>query len=174
MIALPPNCLPPQLPTMELICSSRREQVDDSIHISDTIFMYSMTSPITALKNRVSEISMLTDGWDGYGAVIPSNDVINNAFRFLDSIISNGFEGLLKSDDIIPTPYGTIGMDFESEVGLVSVEIGRTQLGFFTQYNTGQNIISEGIQTNFKTLPDELVTAISVILENEYANAFDS
>ena len=52
-------------------------------------------------------------------------------------IINLKYEGcfLPNLDDIYPTEYGTVIMDFETENGLISLEIGNTQFGFFTDFS---------------------------------------
>lgn len=73
---------------------------------------------------RLEELRRLRDEWDGYGAMSPPKDVLLNVDEFLGEIERRGLNSLLQEDDIVPTPYGTIDLDFRSDLGLVSVEIG--------------------------------------------------
>lgn len=123
-----------------------------------------ITSQNEALKNRISEIDNLQDNWDGYGAVAPSRDVIKNAFKFVDCIIEEGFNAI-KKEDIVPTPYGSIVLDFNTMKGLVSVEIGLTQIGFFTEFADQNDLVSDGIDTDFRTIPEALKEALNNLYE---------
>lgn len=111
-------------------------------------------------KDRVIEISLLQDNWNGEGAVVPSDLVQKNTFKFLDCVLKTGLSWMIKPEDIVPTPYGTIELDFESEMGLVSVEVGKDKIGFFTEFNDGDDFLSEGIPTDFRTIPSRLQEAL--------------
>ena len=126
----------------------------------DTISKNLMILPDTALKNRISEINHLNYNWNGEGAVVPSEQVIKNAFKFLDCVIIRGYANYIKPEDIVPTPYGTIDMDFETGQGLVSIEIGKEQIGFFTEYDTKEDIFSDGIKTDFRSIPQIIQQAL--------------
>jgi len=176
MIALPSNCLPAQIFPTEIICSAYIEQREVSLMTKtfETISKYSMVSPNTALKNRISEISLLHSNWNGDGAIPPSEQVLKNAFKFLDSIILYGYSNYIKSEDIVPTPYGTIDMDFESSQGLVSVEIGKERIGFFTEYSDREDTLSDGITTDFRFIPQPLLVALYNLEEHIDANAISA
>lgn len=176
MIALPPSCLPAQISPIEFICSVNPEQREDNLMTItfETISKYLMVSPYTALRNRISEISLLHTNWNGNGAIPPSEHVIKNSFRFLDSIIYYGYANYIKPEDIVPTPYGTIDIDFESSQGLVSVEIGREKIGFFTEYNDKKDILSDGINTDFKIIPQLLQEALYNLEDHIDANAISA
>ena len=123
-----------------------------------------ITSQHVALKNRISEIDNLENNWDGYAAVAPSERVIKNVFKFIDCILDEGFN-TIKKDDILPTPYGSIVLDFNSSKGLVSVEVGENQIGFFTEFINQKDFASDGIDTDFRTLSEELKKALSSLYE---------
>ena len=125
-----------------------------------------ITSQNVALKNRISEIDNLKDNWDGYGAIAPSEIVIKNAFKFIDCILAEGFNAIEK-DDIIPTPYGSIVLDFNTTRGLVSVEIGLNQIGFFTEFVNQNDFASDGIITDFRTIPEDLEKALNNLYEGQ-------
>ena len=76
---------------------------------------------------------------------------------------------MLSPESITPTTYGTIVLDFEEEESVISVEIGRTELGYFTEYNRDdlQDILSDGIETDFRTLPEELVAVLTILAEEK-------
>ena len=62
----------------------------------------------------------------------------------------------VDSDDVVLTPYGTVDMDLHTRRGLVSVEIGNSQIGYFTEFEVGGDFSSDGINTTFKEVPAEL------------------
>lgn len=124
----------------------------------------SMTSQKTIIKNKVSEIDNLNDNWDGYNAIAPLKEVVKNTFKFIDSLFLEGYEDIDK-DNITPTPYGSIVLDFKSDIGLVSIEIGKTQLGYFTEFINCDDCSSEGIDTDFKTIPDEIKELLNKLYE---------
>lgn len=173
MIATPSSCLPAQLSQIEIICSIYDERVEEPFLVSSNPFMF-MTSTVTSLKNRVSEIGMLKSNWDGYNAIVPSERVVNNAFRFLDTLSMFGFADILDPENVVPTPYGTIDMDFETSNGLVSVEIGTSQVGFFTEFLNDEDTLSDGIDTDFKEIPQSLMDALFILKETSKRNAISA
>ncbi len=176
MIAYPASCLPAQPTPIEIVSSVYSGQNEnDLLTITyETISNNLMISPATALKNRISEIKQLNNNWNGDGAVVPSETVINNAFKFLDCILIHGYIYYIKPEDIVPTPYGTIDMDFETKLGLVSIEIGRDQVGFFTEYRAEEDILSDGIKTDFRSIPQILQQALYNLVEHQDANAISA
>lgn len=176
MIAFPPSCLPPQITPIEIVCSSYSGQNEEDLMTItyETISRNLMISPDTALKNRISEISHLSYNWNGEGAVVPSERVLKNAFKFLDCILILGYTNYVKPEDIVPTPYGTIDMDFETGQGLVSIEIGKDQIGFFTEFGTKEDVFSDGIKTNFRSIPPILQQALHNLEDQQDANAISA
>ena len=167
MIAFPASCLPAQITPIEIVCSvySGQNEEDLMTITYETISKNLMISPITALKNRISEISHLNYNWNGEGSVVPSEQVIKNAFKFLDCILILGYTNYLKP---------TIDMDFETGQGLVSVEIGKDQIGFFTEYERKEDVLSDGIKTDFRNIPKNLQQALSNLEEQQDANAISA
>jgi hypothetical protein len=56
-------------------------------------------------------------------------------------------------------------LDFNSSKGLVSVEVGENQIGFFTEFINQKDFASDGIDTDFRTLSEELKKALSSLYE---------
>jgi len=101
------------------------------------------------------ELSELKDNWDGYGASAPSIIVLYNLTKFIYYLENNGL--IIKYDvDITPTSYGTIDVDINSNNGLVSIEIGTRNIGYFTDFVDKHNYTNSGIETNFIIIPEEL------------------
>ncbi len=98
-------------------------------------------SPDAALTNRIIE-SNLRYNWDGYGAVTPPETVIESALNFCNCILDEGFINAVRKDGIVPTPYGGIVFDFNTDKGAVSVEVGCGQMGFFTEFANGNDFAS--------------------------------
>ena len=121
-----------------------------------------MTSSKMAIKNRISEIDNLSDNWDGYNAVAPSHKVITNSYKFIDCVLAEGYDALTP-EDIVPTPYGSIVMDFSSCRGIVSVEIGTSEIGFFTEFINNEDFILDGINTDFRAIPENLKQAFNIL-----------
>lgn len=143
---------------------------DENLENGRDTFTYLIDNAITsqnvALKNRISEIDNLQDNWDGYGAIVPSKTVIKNAFKFIDCILLEGFN-FIKKDDIVPTPYGSIVFDFNTKKGLVSVEVGTNEIGFFTEFVDQNDFASDGINTDFRTIPEDLAKAFNYLYEEQ-------
>jgi len=110
------------------------------------------------LENRVASFSKLKINWDGYGGVVPQKNVINNSLRFIQSLPTSLLESI-EIDSIIPTPYGSIVIDFENGNNTISVEIGENKIGFFTDFQSLENISSDGILFNQQILPQQLTEA---------------
>ena len=118
----------------------------------------------TRYAGRLRQIAELENNWDGYGALALTKIVMDNARRFLSAIKDKGFDRFLNEDDIVPTTYGTIDLDFVTTKGLVSVEIGDNEIGYFTEFNDVEDMSSDGIITDFRELPDEVCNAISKLI----------
>lgn len=111
------------------------------------------------LKESVRELSNLEDNWDGYDAKAPSTESITNAQTFID-LLNRHSCFLPKEEDIYATTYGSIVVDIQTTKGQVSIEIGSSLIGFFTDFSDGNNYGSEGIPTDFKSIPQELLRHI--------------
>lgn len=104
---------------------------------------------------RMRSIAGLQNNWDGYGASAISATIIRNARTFLRTLQGKGVE-IEDPTNIYPTPYGTVVIEVNNDRGLVSMEIDRHRIGFFTDYRASGNWGSEGIDTDFKEIPEQL------------------
>lgn len=111
------------------------------------------------IKGRMEKLARLQDNWDGYGASAVSRKVVKNATLFLRTLQREDIH-LPQSDDIYSTPYGSIVIDLFNSYGLVSLEIGDSQIGYFTDYSGRSNWGSEGIETDFNSIPEVLKSHI--------------
>ncbi len=92
-----------------------------------------MQSKFEQLKNKVIELSELDDNWDGYGALKPFSEVIENV-ETITHILNNDF--IDRVDDIYPNPHGTITIEWINERHeKLSLEIGKTKYSYFVLYN---------------------------------------
>lgn len=107
------------------------------------------------IKGRMEKLARLGENWDGYGASAVSRQVVKNATLFLRTLQRDGFH-LPQGDDIYSTPYGSIVVDLYNNYGLVSLEIGDRHVGYFTDYRGKSNWGSEGIETDFNSVPEVL------------------
>lgn len=84
------------------------------------------------LYARLYQMTKLPLDWAGKGAEPISETVYENAVNFLRKIPSE-FRDMLSSDSITITPYGTAVIDWEANDKLVSVEIGKSRIGYFAE-----------------------------------------
>lgn len=110
--------------------------------------------------DEVLSIGTFGDNWDGYGAIQPSEIVVNNAMKFLKEMCRTG-KKCPSLSDIQATPYGTIVIDLYDKHGLLSIEIARHMVGYFTDYKDSKALGSEGIETDFSSIPNELLQLMS-------------
>lgn len=164
---------PPTVPTygskmerIECVASVIRKEsmnfLDSTLSSFDTMVRLSMTNPMTAVKNRISEIDHLSDNWDGYAAKAPSQKVIKNSFKFIDALLKEGIDNI-EPDDIYPMTYGSVIIELNNGKGMVSIEIGQHSIGFFTDFVRHENIYSEGEETDFRSIPEDLQQALAVL-----------
>lgn len=112
------------------------------------------------IKGRMEKLTRLQNNWDGYGASSVNRQVVKNATTFLKTLQNNGLK-LPSSDDVYATPYGSIVIELYNNYGLVSLEIGNQQVGYFTDYRGRSNWGSEGIETDFKSIPKILMSHLT-------------
>jgi predicted enzyme involved in methoxymalonyl-ACP biosynthesis len=110
---------------------------------------------------KVSEFESLQENWDGHNAKPISKKVIFNANMFLKRL-PGYYSDKLNIEDIVPTPYGTIVIDWYNEdEELLSMEIGKTKIGYFTEFHHNDNALSKGIdfEDNY-SIPNELINVL--------------
>lgn len=85
---------------------------------------------IREIENRILEISLLEDNWDGYNGSKAGDIVLVNTNALVEVLL--GTEYLNFLDDIYPNPNGTISMEFIEDTKKVNLEIGSKT---FSGYN---------------------------------------
>lgn len=106
--------------------------------------------PGRATKQRLTEIAA-----SGYPM---KEGVVNNSHRFVNALMEFGI--IPEAHEISYTAYGNIVIDLEAPRGLVSIEIGQHQIGFFTEFEDGEDFASDGIETDFESVPGYLKTVL--------------
>jgi hypothetical protein len=110
---------------------------------------------------RISNIQQLQNNWDGNGAIVPHESTLMNSRNFVRVLPSAVIEELDK-DNVVPTPYGTVVLDWERNGDLVSVEIGESKLGFFSESRGKESLKISEANFNANALPSELNSAFQI------------
>lgn len=118
-------------------------------------------SPYNKMISFVKNLSTLPKDLPGLDFEVPSKQVTENTMHFLNAMEAAGLK-CPERGSVMPSVFGTIVIDAMVERGLVSIEIGRTKVGFFTDYEDGINEESDGIATDFKTIPEVLLNHLKV------------
>lgn len=134
--------------TMGDIQESQDPIIDDSA--------VSEESPYNLIKSFVKNLTTLPKDLPGLDFVVPSKEITDNTLHFLNAMEDAGLP-CPEMGSVMPSVFGTFVIDAMVERGLVSIEIGRTKVGFFTDYEDGINEESDGIVTNFETIPEVLL-----------------
>ena len=127
--------------------------------LSEEIIKPDQLTDYDRIKMFVSTLYTIPKDVPNKGFVVPSREISNNAVGFLDALEKRHIQ-CPKRDDVMPSPFGTVIVDFETKRGLVSVEVGRTKIGYFTDFEDGINEESDGIITNFKDVPIQLLSLL--------------
>lgn len=122
------------------------------------------TTPVeyNAYRQRIEELRCLPDNWDGYNASKIDIETYINSLAFIDCIDTN-ILNLLSETDITPTPYGTITMNFRKDENVVSVEIGKKNIGFFTDFENLEDLEIESENFVANHLPKGLEKALNIL-----------
>ena len=118
---------------------------------------------VGVLSQQIQSFGQLPEGWDGYDAIAPSSQVISNAINVIASISSAWAMRLVK-EDITPTPYGTITLEWQPGCAeYFGVEIGEESWAIFGQVE--DNILSHTVRAaQYKFL----LPAIDMALQKLY------
>lgn len=108
----------------------------------------------------LESLSHLKDNWDGDGAVQPNQEALTNSKRLL-SLMDITVLQTLSPESVYASSYGSVVMDFETNRGLVSVEMGDKSMGFYTDFHDKKNYAVEGISTDFQKVPETLESYLS-------------
>lgn len=113
-------------------------------------------------RDRLSKImSIPLDRNNEYFSSVDAS-VVSNVRDFLNQIDEDLLE-YLDMEDILPTPYGTITLDFEKNNDTISIEIGESKIAFFTDFENKENIKLDGVNYRNSMIPPELRKAFSCL-----------
>lgn len=98
---------------------------------------------------------------DGGIAEKPSAVVISNAEKFFKSLPSYYQKIIDISDCVTATGYGTITFDWYYRKNFISVEVGNTLIGWFSELPDGTNPSSNGVSVDLP--PTQIVSALNKI-----------
>lgn len=111
----------------------------------------------------LSQFNRISDNWDGYGAKAPNKIAISNAMNFLKLLPSN-YQKLLNLDEVSITPYGTIVLEwFNDEKHFVSIEIGNSKIGFFSETPDGENPLEQSLEFSPNEVPQRVIPVLSKV-----------
>jgi hypothetical protein len=128
-------------------------------NLKPNAIQYSQPLNYKRFQQRLAKIYSLEYNWNGENGCSVDLLVYINTNEFLSKIDSKILD-YLKDDEILPTPYGTITLDFEKNNELVSIEIGENKIGFFTDFNLQNNLCSDGLDFPRKNIPESLKQAL--------------
>lgn len=113
-------------------------------------------NPASEQERFLRQLSKIPCNWDGYEAIPPSKQVVNNAINFLENL-PESYKKILNLDEINITPYGTIVMEwYNSYNNFLSIEIGKTKLGFISNTPDGTNPFLESTEFNPNEIDEKI------------------
>jgi hypothetical protein len=114
-----------------------------------------------SLLDKVVALTLLPNNWDGYGAV-PPNKLINKQLNIFINLLPERLLQYITNEDMYPTPYGTIVLDFRKNDNELTIECGEQEYGFFTDFKHGKNIKIKRTMYNQNQISNELAEAINL------------
>lgn len=85
------------------------------------------------LWEQLFQIAVLQDDWDGYGAVRVCENCINNASSIILALPNS-----IPSPDLFPNSNGTVTLEWDTDNGLLSIELGKDSFSAFFDTKTVQ------------------------------------
>jgi hypothetical protein len=92
----------------------------------------------SSIRDIIDQIVIFNDGDGERPSGRPSDLTLDNSDKFLNTI-PGYYKKILEVEEIQFTPHGTVTIDWYSRRNFVSVEIGQTQIGFFSELPDGTN-----------------------------------
>lgn len=132
----------------------------EPVFTGQTLSVSDFLPRVNRVSDLVSSFRSVNNDWNGNGAVAPSDAVINNTLAFV-GILEKGNYAFPAVEDIQIMPYGSIVMDIHVPRGVVSIEIGNSQVGYFTDFCDGENFGSEGVSFSGDNLPEGIASLLS-------------
>lgn len=140
-----------------------------SMEIKDNNSICAITEQLNGVYEpyykRFEEIRQLEAGWAGEGSEPIDSVIVDNATKFFRLLVDNNIR-LCPATNIAPCGFGTILFEFykdyesDKDTNFISVEIGKTMIGWFTDWEHGINTESNGHKTDFTTIPERLLNEL--------------
>jgi hypothetical protein len=145
--------------TMPISQGSLTIYSDEYIEKEDFEAYFPITFNICSiLIDRVERFNnVASNDWSSAGFKLPDEMTFNNVKLFLTMIPEDYLYSLLP-DNIEPTPYGTFVLDFEKNDKLLSIEIGKDKIGFYTKFNNEVKDTLDGDKFDGNEIPGEVWT----------------
>lgn len=152
----------------ELIRPATVSNIGESDAYTINIYMTPVElNPINDKLTYICQFKYLQDNWDGYNAKSPSEITIHNALNFIKMLPVN-FQKTLNEEEIELSPYGTIILDWQKDdFNNISIEIGKSQIGFLSETEDGKSPYNESIPFDNKELPKAITEALQSLFEEK-------
>ncbi len=119
---------------------------------------------LSILVNQVDKYCDFNeDQWEHSGYKMPGVSTFSNVKGFLCTLPEK-YLFYLSPDDIEPTPYGTFVLEFNYNDKVISLEIGKDKIGYYTKNINLIKPQSEGIDFDSNSLPQEILDAFDGML----------
>lgn len=141
--------------------TSWHQDMRDNQIIREALPVSEQLTPYQKLQTYVSKFYTLPTNWDGTGSLAPSEQVCENASRFIAAMQQSGVS-CPSEDEVMPSAFATIVFDIMMPRGLVSIEVGEKGIGFFTDYVDGINQESSGTPSDFNSIPSSLLSHLTL------------
>jgi len=120
-------------------------------------------SPLNDKLTYLNQFSKVQNNWDGYGAKTPNENAIKNAMNFL-RLLPAGYQKMLNLEEVNITPYGTIVMEwYKDEKHFISIEIGNSKIGFFSETPDGENPLEQSIEFTSNEVPHQVIPVFTKV-----------
>jgi|LakWasMe91_HOW11_FD_contig_61_751339_length_1875_multi_6_in_0_out_0_2 hypothetical protein len=115
------------------------------------------------IMNEINSISLLKDDWNGMGSKKISSEVLNNSINVIGAIPPSVLY-YLKPDNIYPSKYGTIILDWEfgNKDNCLSLEIAKNSIGYFVEVDGNDSKQVEELST----APENFDTAVASVVND--------
>ncbi|MGV3684384.1 MAG: hypothetical protein ACO1NS_02075 [Daejeonella sp.] len=128
---------------------------EEKVTIMDPI-RFDPLSPLTWKVDQFNAIKL--EKWDDADYLKPVPATFNNVKGFLVSV---GSELLLhlRPEDLDITSYGTFTLDFYFGKDLISIEIGKDKIGYYSKSDKLQSSVLTGVYFDGDSIPTEISSA---------------
>ena len=114
--------------------------------------------PISLLVYQIDKFRNISNTqWEQSGYDSPEDSTFDNVKDFLCTLPEKYLFNL-SPENIEPTPYGTLVLDFTNNEKVVSIEIGKSKIGYYTK-NIDLKPNPEGINLDAENIPNEILDA---------------